>query len=97
VAKRKHPHSSYLVIAYIVHRHYGGPEEGGWWYEGGERIRVLKVFRKEADAWKYASRVNDRITKWGVPLWRTGGYGFRAKVYRDRSPQFFPTKTPRYS
>ena len=24
------------VNAYEVTRHYGGPEEGGWWYNRGE-------------------------------------------------------------
>ena len=26
------------VNVYLVNRHYGGPEEGGWWFEAGEVI-----------------------------------------------------------
>jgi hypothetical protein len=30
------PH--FTVAIYLVDRAYGGPEEGGWWYETGKRI-----------------------------------------------------------
>lgn len=33
---------SFLVVAYGVDRVYGGPEEGGWWYD---RMTVLEVRR----------------------------------------------------
>lgn len=26
------------VAVYLIDQHYGGPEEGGWWYEAGDRI-----------------------------------------------------------
>ena len=35
------------VNAYAVSRHYGGPEEGGWWYDAG---RVLASVPISADA-----------------------------------------------
>lgn len=28
----------YTVAVYLEDRAYGGPEEGGWWYDYGERI-----------------------------------------------------------
>ncbi len=31
------------VNAYFVTRHYGGPEEGGWWYDCGEPVASLPV------------------------------------------------------
>jgi hypothetical protein len=34
---------SFLVVAYGVSRHYGGHEEGGWWYDRTEVIDVRKA------------------------------------------------------
>lgn len=31
------------VNAYSVERCYGGPEEGGWWYDAGEPIATIVV------------------------------------------------------
>jgi hypothetical protein len=28
---------------YAVSRHYGGPEEGGWWYDSGEPLASVPV------------------------------------------------------
>ena len=32
------------ISEYSVSRHYGGPEEGGWWYDWCDFVRVVKVF-----------------------------------------------------
>lgn len=32
----------FYVVAYVVDRCYGGPEEGGWWYD---RLSILEVRR----------------------------------------------------
>ena len=29
---------------YLIDRAYGGPEEGGWWYDTGERVRIIRTF-----------------------------------------------------
>ena len=34
-----------LVNVYEVHRCYGGPEEGGWWYDAGHCVRTEIVWR----------------------------------------------------
>lgn len=31
------------VNAYCVTRHYGGPEEGGWWYNAGEPLASVPI------------------------------------------------------
>lgn len=31
------------VNAYSVSRNYGGPEEGGWWYDSGEPLASIPV------------------------------------------------------
>ena len=34
----------FYVVAYGISRHYGGPEEGGWWYDWHEVLEVHRVF-----------------------------------------------------
>lgn len=36
------------VNAYAVSRNWGGPEEGGWWYDSGEPLASIPV-REEDD------------------------------------------------
>ena len=59
-----------FVTAYEVTRHYGGPEEGGWWYDWREPIdtvptsdpaKMVEVFKT-----KYEDRVEgDRFSVLG--------------------------------
>ena len=37
------------INAYVVTRHYGGPEEGGWWYDAGHCIETLETTEDKAD------------------------------------------------
>lgn len=37
------------VTAYAVTRHYGGPEEGGWWYDWYEPIQTVPTTSEDAD------------------------------------------------
>jgi hypothetical protein len=38
----------FLVVAWGVSRHYGGPQEGGWWYDWTTILEVRKVHTFEA-------------------------------------------------
>ena len=38
------------INAYAVTRHYGGPEEGGWWYNQGEPIASVPLETERLDA-----------------------------------------------
>ena len=38
-----------FVNVYTVTRHYGGPEEGGWWYNWFECVEVIPVQYQYAD------------------------------------------------
>lgn len=33
----------FYINAYAVTRHYGGPEEGGWWYNAGEPLASVPI------------------------------------------------------
>ena len=48
----------YVVAFYAVDRAYGGPEEGGWWFDTGELVRLHRVCLTEAAAARLAVRAN---------------------------------------
>lgn len=50
---------TWFVSMYAVSRHYGGPEEGGWWYDWKtfEKVRCTVVGAR-ADALRLASEFN---------------------------------------
>ena len=37
--------------AYWTDRLYGGPEEGGWWYEAGEPVQSVLISQDELEEW----------------------------------------------
>lgn len=37
------------VNAYAVTRHFGGPEEGGWWYNAGEPLASVPLANPTVD------------------------------------------------
>lgn len=51
------------VGVYEVTRQYGGPEEGGWYYDAGYRIEPhkMRVFADYAEAALYAARLWDEL------------------------------------
>ena len=36
-----------VITIHRIHHHFGGPEEGGWWYEAGEPIQNVCIFSKD--------------------------------------------------
>lgn len=46
------------VSEYNVTRHYGGPEEGGWWYDRHEFVRVIMSTDDEEAAFARARALN---------------------------------------
>lgn len=48
----------YVVARYTQDRAYGGPEEGGWWYDCGELERIVTATRDEDAAWEVVRHLN---------------------------------------
>lgn len=48
---------SYLIAVYDCAQQFGGPEEGGWWYDAGTLVRVVKVKRSREAAILYSYRL----------------------------------------
>lgn len=99
----------YNVAIYLMDKAYGGPEEGGWWYDTEEVSRASKhleharLFRDERmeDAYEYARTLNKRYDEeWneGRPeissVTSIGRY--RALVNKGTVPKNYPTRRPRY-
>ena len=96
--------TTYLVAAYDCAQNFGGSEEGGWWYDGGELVRVLRVFRNATAAFAYTGRLNAKLRsrKFGP---NAGKHDYtsvlsegeiRAMVYENTAPPHFPATRPRY-
>jgi len=95
---------AYIVGVYELDRAYGGAEEGGWWYDTGELVRICRVFRNHESASDYAYRMNRtlqyRIKKSrSVPYYSViySGGAYQAQVYINELPKFYPSERPYYS
>ena len=47
-----------FVNVYLVSREYGGPEEGGWYYDAGQLLKCMPVPPSKAEA------LLDKVTAW---------------------------------
>lgn len=52
------PTTYFFVSEYEVDQGYGGPEEGGWWYDVYTFERVHRVFEDEDEAYEFARTLN---------------------------------------
>ena len=91
----------YVVAFYAVDRAYGGPEEGGWWFDTGELVRLHRVCLTEAAAARLAVRANrllDLVQRGHCRLdsvLYVGGH-YRACLFEHMAPPRFPQAPPRY-
>ena len=92
---------SYVVSFYEMDREYGGPEEGGWWFNTGQFVRSFKVAKTEEEAITVCRRANRLLTRLrrGQSDIYSMGYGggeHRAMIHEDAAPASFPTERPYY-
>lgn len=82
------------VSAYAVERLYGGPEEGGWWYDSGTLIDVVKCFnRNQAEfVWDLLNNIYPHTGKRYSVI---GGEDYNVSIEEKLIP-FFPSQRPRY-
>ena len=96
---------------YFIHKHevalrYGGPEEGGWWYEVGIPVDdwTPLAFRKERAAydecWRLNSEEKDRAKReedydyHSVLAYRSTHYAYSVEVDAEMKP--YPEYRPHY-
>lgn len=94
--------TTYVLAIYEVDRAYGGPEEGGWWFDCGQLVRVLGVRHNEEAAFALARRLNgwlDRLQagKRDVSSVIYDGGRYAVEVHENAPPPHYPAERPHYS
>jgi hypothetical protein len=94
----------YVVAVYDCGQQFGGREEGGWWYDAGSLVRVMRRFRSSKAAYAYSNRLNGKLQSrsWGpnegkreyTSVLSDGEY--RACTFENTAPAGFPERRPRY-
>jgi hypothetical protein len=92
------PSHIHYVNAYAVSRNYGGPEEGGWWYDSGRPLASIPIGPDE-DSELHFQRLktllgwekNPSQGRYSV----NGGEDFEMWV-EDHFAAPYPTETPHY-
>lgn len=91
----------YIVALYELDRAYGGPEEGGWWYDTGDLRRPLALAPTNEAAVTIAARANrllDRLQQNKRPVDSVAYDGGRhhALVFTTTAPPSYPAERPSY-
>lgn len=84
------------VNVYLVQRCYGGPEEGGWWYDAGEPVASVPVWsneEKEETKLKLKEKFNNDEN---VPISSVLSKGEYQIYVEDDFAQIFPKSKPYY-
>lgn len=85
---------SYYVNIYQLSRNYGGPEEGGWWYDSGSPVGAIpceSYTEAEEIAEKYEQRFPTTKARYSV----LGGEDHTILIEREMG-RYWPERTPRY-
>jgi hypothetical protein len=92
---------TYVLAFYEIDRAYGGPEEGGWWFDTGRLERIFKVCKSKDQAYAFARRANRLLEV----LQRNGrcvnsviydGGRYSAGVFENYAPPYYPESKPHY-
>lgn len=85
----------YFVSVYDVTRNFGGPEEGGWWYDSGVLVSVVGCLTKEDADRVYDTLINEfpRTNKRYSVL---GGEDYNVTISNQLPAFYFPEERPRY-
>jgi hypothetical protein len=108
---REAPAPFWTVAIYLCDRAYGGAEEGGWWYDYGERIdaalegvnpnSLLTVFTDEDEARSYAEtlqlQLDATVNKGRREISSVLSEGrYYAEAHPGHPPHHYPEEVPHY-
>jgi len=82
------------VNVYSVDRCYGGPEEGGWWYDTGDPVASIPAANDE-EAGKIRDALIDHFPRTGNRNSVLGGDDWTIAI-EDEFAQPWPTERPYY-
>lgn len=86
---------TWYVGVYSIRRCYGGPEEGGWWYDSGDLMFSVRCFSEES-ADDLGALLREKFPRTGKRYSVLGGYDFEIKVGNTFPIEHFPTNRPHY-
>mgnify|MGYP001024482311 CR=1 FL=1 len=82
------------IAVYRTDRLLGGQEEGGWYYDAGDRIKEGKIeYTDPKKAYRACRLFNKLFGSKGNSI----EYGIECDVYYRGTPESFPQHTPYYS
>lgn len=94
------PAEWFSVAIYEVHNTYGGPEEGGWYYNAGYRVdETVRTFRNTPEGRDEADRYLTSLHALHFPQRRERWHSdcFSSRVYAEALPDaHFPLRRPVY-
>ena len=95
------PRTTHIVAIYAIDRAYGGPEEGGWWYDTGTLERIVAIRHSEEGAFELARRADRLLShierdRRDIGSMAYGGERHAAEVFETTAPRFFPEERPHY-
>lgn len=91
----------HILALYEIDRAFGGTEEGGWFYDCGQLVKILAVDHDKERAMARCNRMNrwlDRLQRNRRPVSSVAydGGRYQAMTYQDVAPAFFPRERPIY-
>jgi hypothetical protein len=96
-AEQKTKRTYSYVNVYRLDRHYGGGEEGGWWYTSYEPVYSERCFT-EAFAWFRVNKVAEKYPRNG----NSSSVNYHSKpddftIFVENEPgKYSPVETPHY-
>jgi hypothetical protein len=90
--------TKHYVNAYENGRAYGGPEEGGWWYDWLEPIASVRVYTTDQalDTYELFSKLYDDLYDGDTPISSVTHDADLVIYMEDEPAEHYPKETPRY-
>ncbi|TVV76976.1 hypothetical protein [Sphingomonas solaris] len=90
-----------ILAFYEIDRDYGGPEEGGWYYDSGTFVRAIAIHFDDESAvraMRRANRLLERLQRHRpkVDSCLYAGGRHRAYTFTGLPPERFPATRPGY-
>lgn len=93
----------YTVALYEMSLGYGGPEEGGWYFDCGELADYpTRAFTCEKEALAFRAQAQEMANAFENDRGPTGYrsacsyYTLHAEIYSGHAPKSFPERRPHY-
>lgn len=93
--------NKYILSFYEIDLGYGGPEEGGWYFETGNLIRSFKILSNKDEASKLCRRANSLLEKLQknkreVSSVLYSGERHAVLIHKNKAPDYYPQIKPIY-